>query len=83
MIGSGTLTKQIAGYLACTGYEALNDDALRAIELYCDLVAEAILDGIQAEVTRSGKDAGAAVDLKVAVPAAAEAEEPAKVANAG
>jgi len=30
MIGSGTLTKQIAGYLARTGYEALDDDALRA-----------------------------------------------------
>ena len=30
MIGSGTLTKQIASYLARTGYEALNDDALRA-----------------------------------------------------
>ena len=30
MMGSGTLTKQIAGYLARTGYEALNDDALRA-----------------------------------------------------
>ena len=30
MIGSGKLTKQIAGYLARTGYEALNDDALRA-----------------------------------------------------
>jgi MmgE/PrpD N-terminal domain len=30
MIGSGTLTKQIASYLACTGYGALNDDALRA-----------------------------------------------------
>jgi hypothetical protein len=29
MIGSGTLTKQIASYLARTGYEALNDDALR------------------------------------------------------
>ena len=30
MIGSGTLTKQIATYLARTGYDALNDDALRA-----------------------------------------------------
>jgi len=30
MIGSGTLTKQIAGYLVRTRYEALNDDALRA-----------------------------------------------------
>src|SRR5215813_6752580 len=29
MIGSGTLTKQIASYLSCTGYDALNDDALR------------------------------------------------------
>lgn len=30
MIGSGTLTKQIAGYLARTGYDALDADALRA-----------------------------------------------------
>lgn len=65
-----------------------NDDALRAIELYCDLFAEAILDGIQAEVGRSGKDAGAAVDVKVTLPKAeaetAAAEEPAKkAANAG
>ena len=30
MIGSGTLTKQIASYLARTGYPALNDEALRA-----------------------------------------------------
>lgn len=64
-----------------------NDDALRAIELYCDLVADAILDGIQAEMGRSGKDTGAAVDVKVALPkeeVAATAEEPAKkAANAG
>lgn len=46
-----------------------NDDALRAIELYCDLVTEAVLDGLQAEVTKSGKDIGAAVDLKVELPA--------------
>lgn len=30
MIGTGTLTKQIAGYLARTGYDALDADALRA-----------------------------------------------------
>ena len=30
MIGSGKLTKQIAGYLAHTRYEALDDDAVRA-----------------------------------------------------
>ena len=41
-----------------------NDDALRAISLYCDLFAEAVLDGIQAEMAATGKDAGAAVDPK-------------------
>jgi 2-methylcitrate dehydratase PrpD len=30
MIGNGTLTKQLAGYLVRTGYEALNDGAVRA-----------------------------------------------------
>src|SRR5690606_18174272 len=39
-----------------------NDDALRAIELYCDLVADSALDGLQAELSRSGKDLGASVD---------------------
>eukprot|EP00657_Telonema_sp_P-1_P004771 TRINITY_DN2130_c0_g1_i1.p1 TRINITY_DN2130_c0_g1~~TRINITY_DN2130_c0_g1_i1.p1 ORF type:complete len:252 (+),score=47.82 TRINITY_DN2130_c0_g1_i1:306-1061(+) len=33
-----------------------NDDATRAIRLYCDLVAEAALDGIQAELTAQGVD---------------------------
>ena len=36
-----------------------NDDAVRAIGLYCDLVAEAVLDGIQQEMVRSGADLGA------------------------
>ena len=36
-----------------------NDDATRAINLYCDLFAEAVLDGLQAEVTASGADTGA------------------------
>lgn len=43
-----------------------NDDALRAIELYCDLVAQAVLDGLEAEVMSSGKDTGEAVDLPAA-----------------
>ena len=30
MIGTGMLTKQIASYLACAGFDDLNDDALRA-----------------------------------------------------
>ena len=37
-----------------------NDDATRAIKLYCDLVAQAVLDGIQAELTAQGVDIGAA-----------------------
>ena len=36
-----------------------NDDAMRAIDLYCDLAASAILDGIQAELATSGTDLGA------------------------
>lgn len=63
-----------------------NDDALRAIELYCDLFADAILDGIQAEMGKSGKDIGAAVDVKVELPkadAAAEEAPAKKAANAG
>src|SRR5690606_25169443 len=36
-----------------------NDDALRAIALYCDLVADAVLDGLQAELASSGVDLGA------------------------
>jgi len=37
-----------------------NDDAIRAITLYCNLIAEAVLDGIQAEVAASGTDIGEA-----------------------
>ena len=38
-----------------------NDDALRAINLYCDLISGAILDGISEEMKASGIDLGAAV----------------------
>ena len=37
-----------------------NDDALRAIQLYCDLVASAVFAGLQSEVTESGGDLGEA-----------------------
>jgi small subunit ribosomal protein S2 len=37
-----------------------NDDAMRAIQLYCDLFAGAVLDGLQQEMAVSGVDAGAA-----------------------
>ena len=36
-----------------------NDDASRAIHLYCDLVVAAVLDGLQAEMVSSGVDLGA------------------------
>ena len=37
-----------------------NDDAIRAIQTYCDLAAEAILDGLQQEVMKTGGDIGEA-----------------------
>ncbi|GAB3131899.1 30S ribosomal protein S2 [Novispirillum itersonii] len=42
-----------------------NDDAIRAIKLYCDLIAASVLDGIQAEMSAAGVDVGAAVDAPV------------------
>lgn len=42
-----------------------NDDAIRAITLYCDLIAGAVLDGISAEMAASGQDIGAAEELPV------------------
>jgi len=40
-----------------------NDDAIRAITMYCDLVAGAVLDGISAEMVASGRDIGASEEL--------------------
>ncbi len=40
-----------------------NDDAIRAITLYCDLVSSAVLDGISAELAGSGQDIGASETL--------------------
>ena len=39
-----------------------NDDAIRAINLYCDLMVGSVLDGIQQEVTTTGGDVGASAD---------------------
>jgi small subunit ribosomal protein S2 len=39
-----------------------NDDAIRAITLYCDLVASAVLDGISAELGSAGIDLGEAAE---------------------
>jgi small subunit ribosomal protein S2 len=60
-----------------------NDDASRAITLYCDLVARAALDGMTAQMGAAGVDLGALeeapVEEVVAEEApAAEAEAPAE-----
>ena len=39
-----------------------NDDAGRAIALYCDLIARAAIDGISQSAARAGIDIGAAVE---------------------
>ena len=42
-----------------------NDDAMRAITFYCELVQAAVLDGLQTELMKSGADAGAAIEAPV------------------
>jgi small subunit ribosomal protein S2 len=44
-----------------------NDDASRAINLYCDLMVGAVLDGLQAEMTASGADLGEIEELPEAI----------------
>ena len=72
-----------------------NDDAARALQLYCDLIADSVLDGLAAGQSASGVDLGAAANpvepalrtsaaAEVAAPVAPEpaavvAEEPAAV----
>ena len=55
-----------------------NDDAARAIDLYCELVSDAVLEGIQAELSASGADLGEAVDVKVELPKEEAANEAAE-----
>jgi small subunit ribosomal protein S2 len=40
-----------------------NDDAIRAITLYCELISSAVLDGISQELSASGADLGAAEEI--------------------
>ena len=47
-----------------------NDDAMRAIGLYCDLICGAVLDGLQAELMATSPDAGEVEEgLNEALPA--------------
>jgi small subunit ribosomal protein S2 len=39
-----------------------NDDAMRAIDMYCELVVGAVVDGLQAEMVAAGVDIGALDD---------------------
>jgi small subunit ribosomal protein S2 len=50
-----------------------NDDALRAIALYLDLLADSVLDGLQQEMAAAGVDIGEQSDVQTeALPEAAE-----------
>jgi small subunit ribosomal protein S2 len=66
-----------------------NDDAMRAIAIYCDLVGNAVLTGLQAEMVATGADIGASEELpiepalEIIEPTApAEAVAPVEVASA-
>jgi len=39
-----------------------NDDAARALQLYCDLIADSVLDGLAAGQSASGVDLGASIE---------------------
>jgi small subunit ribosomal protein S2 len=54
-----------------------NDDAARAISLYCDLIAKAAIDGIARQQGSSGVDLGAAVEAPVEETLLQAAPEPA------
>jgi len=59
-----------------------NDDAARALQLYCDLIADSVLDGLAAGQAAMGVDIGASeapvepvLRTKAAAPEAVEAVE--------
>lgn len=52
-----------------------NDDAIRSINLYCDLAARSILEGMQEELIASGVDIGASESLSMDLDDGEAAEE--------
>jgi small subunit ribosomal protein S2 len=52
-----------------------NDDAARAIVLYCDLAARAVIDGLSEGQSEAGVDTGAAEEATVLSPSV-ESEQP-------
>ena len=52
-----------------------NDDAIRAVNFYCDLFSRAIIDGLQQELAESGADIGESTEAPIEeIPAEAEVE---------
>ena len=47
-----------------------NDDSIRAINLYCEMIANSVLAGISSEISVSGGDLGAREDAHEELPAA-------------
>jgi len=60
-----------------------NDDAARAVDLYCDMVAQAILDGIEAELGASAKATGKDIGASSVVPSSETSIEETKTAVNG
>lgn len=60
-----------------------NDDAARAIQTYCDLIADAVLDGLAAGASQSGVDLGASENPTEPMLAEASAPVAADTAPAG
>lgn len=61
-----------------------NDDAIRAVNFYCDLFARAIIDGLQQELADSGADIGESMEAPVEeIPAEASPETAAVEEAAG
>lgn len=59
-----------------------NDDAVRAIDLYCNLIADAVLAGIQEEMINAGVDVGESEEAPAeALPADGAAAAPAEEAK--
>jgi small subunit ribosomal protein S2 len=52
-----------------------NDDAIRAIQFYCELISSAILDGMQAEIAAKGLEVSDAQTAEEIVEQAADREE--------
>jgi len=52
-----------------------NDDASRAIEIYCQLIAGSVLAGLQAEMSSHGKDLGASLEVPADIIPVADASE--------